>query len=483
MTLRGAELLSIAEVVLYDGLCNPEILAHAPQAEQICVGKHGQSRIWRQTEIIDEMLAQARSGKAVARLKGGDPAVFARTAEEITALSDAKIPFEIVPGITAALAAGSYAGIPVTHRGLASAVALVTGHEEPDKCESALDWASLAKFPGTLVIYMGVTTAKTWTDHLISQGKPPSTPVAIIRRCSLSDQQTIRCSLGEIPDLLQERGKIRPPVIVIIGEVANLQMEPFQRTRSEQPLSGQCVLVTRPTQQANSLATPLRDLGANVLFQPMIKISPPDQWSEVDELIDNLSSWDYLIFCSQNGVRYFMNRVHERGFDSRCLFGVKLGVVGTKTGQALRDFHLEPDFIPDVFTAEALSMTLGDSAQGKRVAILRASRGKDEIANLLQQFGAQVKQVVTYQHEDVEEIDTSLLALAEAAKIDWVTVMSGESARNLYRTFGDRLSKMKIASISPLTSRVIEELGFNVVAEATPHTTSGLIDSMIKARK
>ncbi len=188
LTLRGAKCLRRSDVVLYDGLSNAEILRLAPAAEHICVGKHGQSRIWKQREIIDEMLRHARAGRTVARLKGGDPAVFARTAEEVDALREAKIAFEIVPGITAALAAGSYAGIPITDRKLASAVALVTGHEEPEKTESSLDWNALAIFPGTLVIYMGVTTAGVWTDALITAGKDPATPTALVRRCSHPDQ-------------------------------------------------------------------------------------------------------------------------------------------------------------------------------------------------------------------------------------------------------------------------------------------------------
>ncbi len=196
LTLRGAELLGRAEVVLYDGLSNADILAHAPSAQQICVGKHGQHRIWTQSEIIDEMLRFAQQGKIVARLKGGDPAVFARSAEEVAALQAAGIPFEIVPGITAALAASSYAGIPITCRGIASAVALVTGHEEPGKAESSLDWMALAKFPGTLVIYMGVTTAPVWTKQLIDGGKSPATPVAILRRCSMHDQRNDPLSAG-----------------------------------------------------------------------------------------------------------------------------------------------------------------------------------------------------------------------------------------------------------------------------------------------
>jgi uroporphyrinogen III methyltransferase/synthase len=259
LTLRGAQLLAQADVVLYDGLSNLELLFHAPRALHVCVGKHGQSRIWRQEEIIQEILRHAGQGKIVARLKGGDPAIFARTAEEIDALREAGIPFEIVPGITAALAAGSYAGIPVTHREIASAVALVTGHEEPSKLESSLDWIALAQFPGTLVVYMGVTSAETWTRLLIQGGKSPETPVAIVRRCSLPDQFTVRCCLKEVPTQLGS-GRIRPPVIVIIGEVARLGESTPQRPTL--PLSGKTVLVTRPADQAESLGGPLRALSS-----------------------------------------------------------------------------------------------------------------------------------------------------------------------------------------------------------------------------
>ncbi len=259
LTLRGAELLGRSDVVLYDGLSNADLLRHAPSAEHICVGKHGQSRIWRQDEIIAEILRHAQAGKSVARLKGGDPAVFARTAEEVEALREAGVPFEIVPGITAALAAGSYAGIPITHRGLASAVALVTGHEEPEKPESALDWGALARFPGTLVIYMGVTTAQTWTHALLEAGKPADTPAAIVRRCSLPDQQTIRCRLDEVAEHLTPATKFRPPVIVILGPVTELA-ETMSWVQ-HRPLQGQTILVTRPADQAAALADPLRDLA------------------------------------------------------------------------------------------------------------------------------------------------------------------------------------------------------------------------------
>lgn len=484
LTLRGAELLGRAQVVLYDGLSNPELLRYAPNAEHICVGKHGQSRIWRQEEIIEEILRHAQAGKEVARLKGGDPAVFARTAEEVEAVTKAGIPFEIVPGITAALAASSYAGIPVTHRRLASAVALVTGHEEPSKPESSLDWDALAKFPGTLVIYMGVTTAASWTRKLIEGGKSPQTPAAIIRRCSLPDQRTIRCTLEEVASQLTPSSRVRPPVIVIVGEVARLESphpEASVGEHSQRPLTGQTILVTRPSEQAESLAAPLRELGASVLLQPAIVIAPPDDWTAVDSVIDRIRTWDHLIFCSRNGVHYFLGRMWERGYDARHLAGVSIGAVGSKTASELERFRIHPDVIPTEFHAESLAAELSGRISGKRVLIVRASRGRDVLADALSRSGAEVRQVIAYQHTDASEVDPHVLELAEEGKIDWITVTSSESAKCLSQLFGPAMKRMKIATISPITSDSIRQLGLSVSAEANPHTIPSLIESIIKA--
>ena len=480
LTLRGAELLRCSDIVLYDGLCNPEILAQAPQAEQICVGKHGKSRIWTQEEIIQEIVRHAKAGKTVSRLKGGDPAVFARTAEEIQALSDEGIPFEIVPGITAALAAGSYAGIPITHRKYASAVALVTGHEEPGKKETALDWSALASFPGTLVIYMGVTTAKHWTDNLITAGLAGKTSVAIIRRCSLPDQQILRCSLEDVPGLLGSHSEIRPPVIVIIGKVTDLQIHEVQQFAERKPLSGQTILVTRPIEQSESLAASLRDYGANVIIQPMIKISPPRDWSEMDDAIDRRKNWDLIIFCSHNGVKYFMDRLHFRKLDSRDLFGIKIGAVGSKTKNSLQQQGIHADIVPETFSGENLATCLEREAKGKNVLVIRASRGNNKLAEALKEAGASVTQVVSYQHEDVIDVDENVRMKMKEKKIDWVTAMSGETIKNLHRCFGDLLLETKIASISPVTTEIANQLGLAISAEADPYTSEDLVKAILE---
>ncbi len=477
LTLRGAECLKNADVVLYDGLSNTALLAHAAAAEHICVGKHGQSRIWTQQEIIDEMLQQVAQGKVVARLKGGDPAVFARTAEEAEALKAAKIPFEIIPGITAALAAGSYAGIPVTHRKLASAVALVTGHEEPGKPESALDWEALARFPGTLVIYMGVTTVETWTSALLRAGKPADTPAAIVRRCSLPDQQRIHCRLDEIADRLTPASKFRPPVIVILGAVTELSAT-FSWFE-DRPLFGQRLLVARPEGQAESLAAALREQGGEVILQPAIEIAPPESWEAVDEALGSLASGDTLVFASRNGVRYFLDRLSTLGGDARRLAGVQIAAVGSRTAEALQAYGLRADIVPERFDAEALVERLAPEARGRRFWLIRASRGRDTLDNALAAAGGEVKRVVAYRNQDVETADPAAAACLQAGQLDWGVVTSSAIADSLVRLFGDDLKTVKLASISPITSEALRSHGLEVAVEAREFTMAGLTQAIL----
>ena len=476
LTLRGQHFLSRCDVVLYDGLSNVEMLVHAPEAEHICVGKHGQSRIWTQTEIIEEILRYAQAGKSVVRLKGGDPAVFARTSEEVDALVAAGIRFEVVPGITAALAAGSYAGIPITHRGIASAVALVTGHEEPGKSESALDWSALAAFPGTLVIYMGVTTAAVWTRALLDAGKPAETPCAIVRRCSLPDQQQIACRLDEVAGYLTPASRFRPPVITIVGEVTRLAgtMDWFAQRR----LHGQRVMVTRPAGQADELAAAIADLGAEVIRQCVIEIVPPENWSDVDDTIDRLSRFDTIAFSSVNGVRFFMDRILQRGLDVRCLAGLRIAAVGEATAKQLREFHLAVDVVPQQFDAPGLVAELGTSVQGQAVLIVRANRGSRVLPEGLAAAGANVTEIAAYQNVDVAEPDPKVLERLQRGEVDWITVTSSATAENLVRMFGDALQGCRFAAISPITADVLRSHGLKVEAVATTATMAGLVESI-----
>lgn len=478
ITLRGARCLARADVVLYDYLANSMLLQHAPAAaEAICLGKHGGSRIWSQDEINDYMIQAARQGKTVVRLKGGDPVIFGRLAEEVDALAENEIPFEIVPGITTALAAGSYAGIPITHRDYASAVALITGHETDDKGEPAIDYDALARFPGTLVIYMGVTTAKTWTDALLSAGKSPHAPAAIIRHCSRPDQLTIHCTLGEVAGQLAPPSKIRPPVIVVIGEVA--RVAPTFSWFDKRPLFGQTVLVTRPEQQAGVLHDCLAELGANVLIQPAIEISPPADWTPVDHALSQLAQFDWLVFSSANGVEFFFQRLLHHGHDLRSVGHVKLAAIGPKTAEALFAYHLTADVQPAEFRAEALAGELINQAAGKRFLYPHASRGRVVLQQELIAAGAAVEEIVVYHSTDVTRADDTVSRQLRGGEIEWITVTSSAIARSLVNLFGDDLRKSKLASISPVTSEAIRAAGYEPSVEAKEYTMEGIVAAIL----
>ncbi|MEX0866555.1 MAG: uroporphyrinogen-III C-methyltransferase, partial [Pirellulales bacterium] len=314
MTLRGAECLRRADVVLYDFLANPSILAHVRVGtELICCGKHGRGAMMSQDEINRRLVQLARQGKCVVRLKGGDPVVFARCGEELQALRSAQVAYEVVPGVTAAQAAASYAGIPITHRDDASAVAFIAGHETIEKDASGLDFDALARFPGTLVYYMGVTTAPAWTTQLMDSGLDPQTPAAVIRRVTWPDQQIIRCPLNDVADEIESR-KLRPPVIVIVGRaVAHAPQVDWFAAR---PLFGQTILVTRPQHQAAEFARRFEELGARCLSQPAIEIAEPKSWSAVDDALARISTYNWLVFASANGVRFLLDRLLDQHGDA-----------------------------------------------------------------------------------------------------------------------------------------------------------------------
>jgi uroporphyrinogen III methyltransferase / synthase len=480
LTLRGAECLRAADVVLYDYLASPELVVGlGPGVELVCLGKHGHGRLMSQTEINERMVREARQGKAVVRLKGGDPSIFARLSEELAALDAADVPYEIVPGITAAQAASSHAGIPLTNRDDASCVAFVTGRESCGKeASSELDYAALAKFPGTLVFYMGVTTAPEWSRALIAHGKPPQTPVAIVRRCSMSDQQTIKTTLTEVGSHLGHGG-MRPPAIVIVGEGAAAGQA--QSWFTSQPLFGRTVLVTRPDQQIEPTASRLRQLGANVLYQPAIEISEPRDWAPVDAVIGRLADFDWLVFSSSNGVQFFLERLFAVGFDLRALGGVRLAAIGPATVDAFAEYHLQADVQPESYRAEALAEALASKAAGKRFLLARASRGREVLSEMLADAGAVVTQIVVYESSDIVEPAEEVLATIRDGHIDWMTVTSSAIARSLVKMFGEDLRRTRLAAISPLTAEVLAELGYPASAIAEIYTGDGMIDAILAA--
>ena len=484
ITLRGARCLRQADVVLYDGLSNQQLLALAPQATGICVGKHGQSRIWTQDEIIAEMLRHVRAGRSVARLKGGDPAVFARTAEEVDALNEAGITYEIVPGITAALAAGSYAGIPITHRKVASAVALITGHEEPGKSQSALDWQALANFPGTLVVYMGVTTAKVWTDALISAGKDPLTPCALVRRCSLPDQETIHCTLEEVASCLTPASKFRPPVITIIGPVTSLAET--MKWVDQRPLHGQRIMVTRPAEQADATCQAIVTLGGQPIRQPLIEVAPVDDPEDLDAAIDSLQSDAVIVFCSRNGVTAFFDRLFSLDLDARSLHGNRIAAIGRKTAEQLEHYGIVADLIPDDFSSDGLCDLLIELFKDQQdslptIVSIRASRGSETLQQRLTAQGFEVQQLVAYQNRDVETIEPDMLDRMRDQQIDWVTVTSSATAVNLVRQFGDALQHTKLVAISQATADVLAKHGYPAAAIADDSTVDAMLEAIVSA--
>ncbi len=482
LTLRGAECLRRADVVLYDYLVNPQILEHVgPGAKKICLGKHGRTRIWTQAEINDRLVLEARGGKTVVRLKGGDPVLFARLAEELDALGSANIPYEIVPGITSALAAASYAGIPITQRDGASALALVTGQERTGKPYTSVDYNALAKFPGTLAFYMGVTTAPAWSGELLRQGMAADTPVLIVRRASLSDQTSIATTLGAVADVLS---RLRPPAIVIVGEVAKPKTK-NQGIQSSwftaRPLFGQTVLVARPVHQAAALVAPLQELGADVLLQPAIEIGPPDDWSAVDQAIAELSAYQWLVFSSSNGVNSFLKRLLETGHDLRSLGDLQLAAVGPGTARALKRYHLQADVCPREHRAEDLAAALLDAGGGDAFLLVRGSRGREVLEDTLQNAGKKVTKIVAYLSQDTPRAAPLATQRMAANEIDWTIASSSAIAKSLVRLFGESLRKTRLASISPITTQTLNELGFQAEVEATEYTMPGIVDAILQA--
>jgi len=476
LTLRACQCLGRADLVLYDYLVNTRVLSHArAAAELICLGRHGRDRIMPQDEINRRMVEAARAGRTVVRLKGGDPAVFAHVAEEAHVLSAAGLEFEIVPGITAALAAASYAGIPITQSDLASAVAFVAGQEREDKPVSGLDYAALAAFPGTLVFYMGVTTARQWTGALIEAGKPAETPAVIVRRCSWPDQQRLACTLGSVADVLEAAG-MRPPVVIVVGLVAALPraLDWFGR----RPLFGQSILVTRPAEQAAGLQSELEELGARVLVQPAIEIRDPPSWQPADDALARLDSFDWLVFSSGNGVRRVLGRLLDSGRDLRALGKVRLAAIGPATAAELSRYHLKADQVPDQYRAEALADSLAGAAAGKRFLLIRASRGRELLAERLSAASGLVEQVVVYESRDVSRADAEIGQELAGGRIDWITVTSSAIARSLIRLFGSSLQKSKLVSISPVTSATLRELGHEPAAEAEQYTMMGIVEAI-----
>ena len=479
ITLRGAEALARAEVVVYDHLASSRLLDLAPSsALRIAAGKRANHATMTQDEINGVLVEQSRLGRRVVRLKGGDPFVFGRGGEEAEHLRAHGVAFRVVPGVTAGLGVTSYAGIPVTHRRDASAVAFVTGHDDPAR-PGRIDWAGLARFPGTLVVYMGVTRLASICRTLILEGMSPETPAALIRSGTLPDQKTVVGILADLPGLVASAG-LGPPALLVVGDVVSRR--PGLSWFEGLPLSGQRVVVTRPSDEADRSVESLEDLGAEALLAPMVRILRLEDLEALDDAIGRLGSFDWLIFTSTNGVHHFLDRLESLGLDLRALGSVKVAAIGPSTAEALARYRLKADLVPASHRSEGLIEALGERVAGRRVLLARADRGRalllDELAQL-----AEVLQVTAYRNADSEEIPPDVLGRIEAGSVDWVTLTSPAIAGRFHGLLSglakSRIGReVRLASLSPVTTEAITRLGWPVAVEASVHTWDGLVAAM-----
>jgi uroporphyrinogen III methyltransferase/synthase len=476
MTARSLDLIASADAVFYDRLIPPGALDGAREgAELVYVGKQPGVPSVPQDEIGVRLIEAARAGKSVVRLKGGDPFVFGRGGEEGEALRAAGVEFEVVPGVTAGVAATAYAGIPVTHRDDASAVAFVTGHEDPEKAESALDWDALAGFPGTLVFYMGVKRLEDNAAALIAGGRDAEEPAAAIERGTWPGQRTVVATLGTIAAAVAGEA-IKAPALIVVGAVAARREDLTWLER--RPLHGRRVVVTRARAQASGLAATLRDLGAEVVELPAIRIEPRLDAAEVKEVAAAIGLYELVCLTSPNGVRLLFEAIAAADLDSRALAGVTVAAIGPGTARALAKRGVVADIVPERFVAEGLIEALGDvEVEGARVLVARAAEARDVLPEYFEQRGAEVDVVSLY--ETVREaIDAEAIEAAQAA--DYVTFTSSSTVTNLTDALGDRFpTNARIVSIGPVTTETAQAAGLEVDVEAERHDIDGLVQALL----
>jgi uroporphyrinogen III methyltransferase/synthase len=463
-------------VVLHDRLVGPGVIELARgDAELVYVGKRPGEVAVEQQRIEALMIDRARAGRSVVRLKGGDPFVFGRGGEEAEALAAAGVEFEVVPGVTAGVAAPAYAGIPVTHRDDASAVAFVTGHEDPEKPETALDWEALARFPGTLVLYMGVKNLPLIADRLTSGGRDPAEPAAAIERGTRSDQRTVTATLAELPAAVAD-ARLRAPAILVFGQVAARREAIAWVER--RPLHGRRVVVTRARAQASGLAATLRALGAEVVELPAIRIEPRLDAPEVRDAVAALHSYALVCLTSPNGVALLFEAMAAQGRDARALANATVAAIGPGTAAALAEHGVIADLVPERFVAESLVEALaGVAIEGRPVLIARAAEARGVLPEALAERGAEVDDVALY--ETVRE-EPDPAAIEAAATADYVTFTSSSTVRNLLAAVGDRFpTSARIVSIGPITSETARDAGLTVHVEAERHEIQGLVAALV----
>ena len=488
LTLRGAELLERADVVVYDALVNSELLRLAPKsAEIIYGGKRARDHALAQEDLNKLLIAKAREGKTVVRLKGGDPYVFGRGGEEAEELATAGIPFEVVPGISSIVAGPNYAGIPLTHRDHCSSFTVITGHEDPTKEASGLDYAQLARLPGTKIVLMGVERIGPIAQSLVKNGMDAGTPVAMVRWGTTGRQQSIEGTLGTIADVVA-KAEFSAPAVTIIGGVVGLRgkLNWFER----RPLFGRRIVVTRTREQASELARQLLELGAEVLEIPTIKIVPPDDKHSLVEALNGIGEYDWVVFTSPNGVAAFFDCFFKAFEDVRALGNLRFAAVGPATAAKLKELHLRVDAMPEQYLAKKVvaAITAVESIENIRILLARAQVANAELSKNLEDIGAIVDDVAFYKTVlETEDLTGAASRLVEGGA-DWITFTSSSTVENFHARFNlpkllKQFPQIRLASIGPETSKALDALGLKPTVEARQHTLADLVKAMLGAEK
>ncbi|HVO84742.1 MAG TPA: uroporphyrinogen-III C-methyltransferase [Syntrophobacteria bacterium] len=480
ITVKGRECLERAEVVIYDYLANEGLLETVPsQAERIYVGKKAGAHAMSQEEI-NRLIVEKGRDAVVVRLKGGDPFIFGRGGEEALALREADIPFEVVPGVTSAIAVPAYAGIPLTHRDLTSSVAFVTGHEMPGKETSAIHWDRLATAVGTLVFLMGVRNLEHITSQLMACGRAPETPVAVIRWGTTPEQETVTGTLATIDAVA---AGISPPAIIVVGEVAALR--PELNWFEGRPLFGKTILVTRAREQASDFRALLEERGARCLEFPTIEVVPPPSWEPLDRALKNIGRYQWVIFTSVNGVRFLFQRLQALGEDVRALRGIRLGAIGPKTAAALEERGLRLDLVPSEYRAEAVIEALGEAEiRGRRFLLPRAAKAREVLPERLVEMGGEVEVVTAYETVRPSEKAEEVRRLLREGAIHCVTFTSSSTVENFIAMVGDDrlpslLAKAVVACIGPITAETARQHGLTVEIIPDEYTIEALTAALV----
>lgn len=478
--LKAKECLETADAVVYDRLADPRIIEFCRKdAEMVYVGKASANHTMRQPDINKLLVKLAAEGKTVARLKGGDPFVFGRGGEEAIELLEAGLPFEFVPGVTSAIAVAEYAGIPVTHRHVATSFAVITGHEDPTKGESTINWKGLATAVDTLVFLMGVENIERISSQLIANGRSADCPAAVIRWGTRPEQRTLITTVGQAATDVKATG-MKPPAIFLVGEVVKLreQLQWFDN----KPLFGKTVVVTRARAQASALTKKLEAQGARVLEVPAIKIVPPADFAPLDKAISEIDTYKWLILTSVNGVEYFFDRLLKAGKDSRALCGVKIAAIGSATAEALKGYGITADLIPSAYKAEELADALAaDTKAGDKLLLARAKIARNVLPERLRALGAQVDVVTAYETVADCQNKEELLEALESGEASLVTFTSSSTVTNLLDVLGDKkdlLNKVALAAIGPVTAETLEKHGLKPAVSAAEYTIDGLMTAI-----